>query len=332
MQGPNLTNPSILVANTNLSTDRVKLPAATITQSNLFLLDSLQKKENAHLRAKLQSIIDLHPNLVVNRQIVYDYPNELLTDHSINLVENTDFENTEKVAAFTNASIVSLVSDTLNTQTNSLKISLGTCRQVSTFTVASHRMTRFSYNTSKETSSTPPTSPEQQPDSETQTKYVSMVLRAPTANLLKLQNQLVENVLAGLHNAIDQKSFVFGAGFCEAYLSNLFMSKYWQLSSSSSHMDKPQQLVFLALATVFQKYIAILANNASFDGSSLGAELVSSQKIDSSNSFGLDLSSGAVVSNDSIPVMENVSLKLSIINAAIETVVMILRIDSILYN
>ncbi|KAI7834359.1 chaperonin Cpn60/TCP-1 family [Kickxella alabastrina] len=92
----------ILVANTPMDTDKVKVFGAKIKVSDTAQLADLERAEREKMRAKVQKIAALGINVFVNRQLIYNWPEQLFADAATGLVTGgeiaSSFDNPELIA------------------------------------------------------------------------------------------------------------------------------------------------------------------------------------------------------------------------------------------
>ena len=73
------------------------------------------------MKKKIDKISHFGINTFINRQLIYDYPEQLFTDYGINSIEHADFEGVERLALVTGGEVVS-------TFDNPEKCKLGECK------------------------------------------------------------------------------------------------------------------------------------------------------------------------------------------------------------
>lgn len=72
------------------------------------------------MREKVQRILDHGINCFVNRQLIYNFPEELFADAGVMAIEHADFDGIERLALVTGGEIASTFEDPSN-------VMLGTC-------------------------------------------------------------------------------------------------------------------------------------------------------------------------------------------------------------
>ena len=59
------------------------------------------------MRTKIDKILAYKPDVFINRQLIYNYPEQLLAQHGIMVIEHADFDGVERLSAVLGAEILS---------------------------------------------------------------------------------------------------------------------------------------------------------------------------------------------------------------------------------
>ncbi|KAJ3017405.1 hypothetical protein NUW54_g589 [Trametes sanguinea] len=102
-----LENAKILIANTSMDTDKIKVFGARIKVDSTGKLAELERAEREKMKAKVDAIAAHGINCFVNRQLIYNYPESLLAEKGIMTIEHADFEGVERLALVTGGEIAS---------------------------------------------------------------------------------------------------------------------------------------------------------------------------------------------------------------------------------
>ena len=78
------------------------------SKSKILICDSLQvadieKAERDKMRSKVEAIIGHGINCFVNRQLIYNFPEEIFADAGVMAIEHADFDGIERLALVTGA-------------------------------------------------------------------------------------------------------------------------------------------------------------------------------------------------------------------------------------
>jgi chaperonin GroEL (HSP60 family) len=96
-QPKRIENAKILVANTAMDTDKVKIYGARVRVDSMSKVADIEAAEKQKMREKVQKIIAHGINCFVNRQLIYNFPEELFADAGILAIEHADFEGIERL-------------------------------------------------------------------------------------------------------------------------------------------------------------------------------------------------------------------------------------------
>ena len=72
-----ITNAKILIANTPMDTDKVKIFGARVRVDSMDKLSAIEAAEREKMKAKCDKIIAHGCNVFVNRQLIYNYPEQV---------------------------------------------------------------------------------------------------------------------------------------------------------------------------------------------------------------------------------------------------------------
>jgi len=119
-----LENANILIANTcesieipfrhlihalhiAMDTDKIKIFGARLKVDSTGKLAELERAEREKMKAKVEAIATHGINCFVNRQLIYNYPESLLAEKGILVIEHADFEGVERLSLVTGGEIAS---------------------------------------------------------------------------------------------------------------------------------------------------------------------------------------------------------------------------------
>lgn len=87
-----ITNARVMVANTSMDNDKVKIYGAKVKVDSVAKVAEIEEAEKMKMKLKVDKIINHNINCFINRQLVYNYPEQLLTKAGISVIEHADFE------------------------------------------------------------------------------------------------------------------------------------------------------------------------------------------------------------------------------------------------
>jgi T-complex protein 1 subunit beta len=110
----------ILVANTSMDTDKIKIYGSRVKVDSIDKIASIEQAEKAKMKDKVDRILTHNCNVFINRQLIYNYPESLFAERGVMAIEHADFEGVERLAAV-------LGGDVVSTFDNPDKVTLGEC-------------------------------------------------------------------------------------------------------------------------------------------------------------------------------------------------------------
>ena len=97
----------ILIANTAMDADRVKIFSTSVKTDDTAEVARIESAERERMFAKCKKIIDHGVNVFINRQLIYNLPEQFFADHKVAAVEHADFEGVERLALVLGGEVVS---------------------------------------------------------------------------------------------------------------------------------------------------------------------------------------------------------------------------------
>lgn len=131
-----MENARILIANTPMDTDKIKVFGSTIKVDSMSKIAELEVAEKEKMKDKVNKILAHKCNVFINRQLIYNYPEQLFADAGIMAIEHADFQGVERLALVTGGEIVS----TFDTPD---KVKLGKCNVVEEIMIGEETLLRF---------------------------------------------------------------------------------------------------------------------------------------------------------------------------------------------
>jgi len=136
-QPKRIENAKILVANTAMDTDKVKIYGARVRVDSMSKVAEIEGAEKEKMREKVKKIIGHGINCFVNRQLIYNFPEELFADAGILAIEHADFDGIERLALVTGGEIAS-------TFDNPESVKLGQCKLIEEIMIGEDKLIHFS--------------------------------------------------------------------------------------------------------------------------------------------------------------------------------------------
>ncbi|KAI4099705.1 MAG: hypothetical protein L6R37_005849 [Teloschistes peruensis] len=295
-QPKRLENAKILVANTAMDTDKVKIFGARVKVDSTGGLAKLEEAEREKMKQKVEKIKAHGINCFVNRQLIYNRPEQLFSDAGIVSIEHADFDGIERLALVTGGEIAS-------TFDHPEMVKLGHCDLIEEVLIGEDTLIKFSGVAAGEA--------------------CTIVLRGATEQLLDEADRSLHDALAVLSQTVREPKTTLGGGCAE-----MVMAKAVELEAPNVAGKKA--IAVEAFAAALRQLPTILADNAGFDSSDLIAKL-KKEIYNGKTSSGLDLliAGGGIADMREKGVIESYKLKRAVVSSAAEAAELLLRVDSI---
>lgn len=106
-QPTRVENAKILIANTSMDTDKIKIYSSRVKVDSLDKVADIESAERQKMKAKVDKIAAHGCNVFVNRQLIYNYPESIFAEKGIMAIEHADFDGVEQLAAVLKGEVVS---------------------------------------------------------------------------------------------------------------------------------------------------------------------------------------------------------------------------------
>ena len=106
-QPKRIENARILIANTPMDTDKIKVFGSRVKVDSVAKVAELELAEKEKMKDKVDLILKHNINVFINRQLIYNYPEQLFADAGVMAIEHADFDGIERLALVTGGEIVS---------------------------------------------------------------------------------------------------------------------------------------------------------------------------------------------------------------------------------
>jgi len=284
-QPKRLEKAKILIANTSMDTDKVKIFGARVKVSSTSKLADLEKAEKDKMKAKVEKIKAHGINCFINRQLIYNWPEQLFTDAGIMSIEHADFDGIERLALVTGGEIAS-------TFDHPEQVKLGYCDLIEEVLIGEDTLIKFSGVAAG--------------------KACTIVLRGASEQLLDEAERSLHDALAVLSQTVQEPRTTLGGGCAE-----MLMAKAVEVAAT--RVEGKRQTAVTAFAIALRQLPTILADNAGLDSGDLVARLRKAI-YDGMTTYGLDLMTpgGGITDMRELGVIESYKLKRAVVNSASE--------------
>lgn len=294
-QPKRIEDAKILIANTAMDNDKIKIFGSRVQVDSTEQLAEIEKAERDRMMDKCKKIANHGINCFINRQLIYNLPEQFFSDNGIMAIEHADFEGIERLALVTGGEIVS-------TFDHPDRVKLGHCKLIEEVMIGEDKVIRFTGVERGEA--------------------CTIVLRGATKHLLDEAERSLHDALCVLvHAASTETRTVYGGG-----CSEMLMAK--AVEEYSKTMSGKQALALEAFARALRAIPKIIADNGGFDSSELVSQL-KALHYEGKSTYGLDMNQGTVGDMAELGILESYRVKRQVLMAASEAAEMILRVDEI---
>lgn len=284
-QPKRIENAKILVANTAMDTDKVKIFGARVKVESTGKLAELEKAEREKMKQKVDRIKSHGINCFVNRQLIYNWPEQLFSDAGIASIEHADFDGVERLALVTGADITS-------TFDHPDQVKLGHCDLIEEVIIGEDTLIRFSGVAAG--------------------RACTIVLRGATEQLLDEAERSLHDALAVVSQTVVSPKTTLGGGCAEMNMAKA-------VDQAAHNIAGKKAIAVDSFAKALRQLPTILADNAGLDSSDLVSRLRKSI-YNGMTSSGLDLLTpgGGVTDMRELGVVESYKLKRAVVSSASE--------------
>lgn len=294
-QPKRIENARILIANTPMDADKVKIYAARVRVDAVSKVADLETAEKEKMKAKVEKILKHNINVFINRQLIYNYPEQLFADAGIMAIEHADFEGVERLALVTGGEIVSTFD-----LPDSVK--LGRCDLIEEVIIGEDKLLKFSGVALGEA--------------------CTIVLRGATQQILDEAERSMHDALCVMAQTIKETKTVFGGGASEMLMANA-------VSKLAARTPGKEAVAIEAYAKALRTLPMTIADNGGYDSAELVAKL-RAYHTDDKIRYGLDMENGEVGDMQALGITESYRVKQQVLVSGSEAAEMIVRVDSIL--
>uniref|UniRef100_A0A9J8AR48 T-complex protein 1 subunit beta n=1 Tax=Cyprinus carpio carpio TaxID=630221 RepID=A0A9J8AR48_CYPCA len=271
-QPKRIENANILIANTGMDTDKIKI-----------------------FGSRVERILKHGINCFINRQLIYNYPEQLFASAGVMAIEHADFVGVERLALVTGGEISS-------TFDHPELVKLGHCKLIEEVMIGEETLIHFSGVDMGEA--------------------CTIVLRGATQQILDEAERSLHDALCVLAQTVKETRTVFGGG-----CSEMLMAK--AVSDLANRTPGKEAVAMESFAKALRMLPTIIADNAGYDSAELVSQLRAAHQ-DNKSTFGLDMSQGAVGDMAALGITESFQVKRQVLLSAAEAAEMILRVDNII--
>eukprot|EP00897_Mesotaenium_endlicherianum_P008137 jgi/Mesen1/7351/ME000377S06565 len=294
-QPKRIENAKILVANTAMDADKVKIYGARVRVDAMSKVADIEAAEKTKMKKKVEKIIAHGVNCFVNRQLIYNYPEELFSDAGIMAIEHADFDGIERLALVTGGEISSTFDDPAN-------VKLGRCDVIEEIMIGEDKLIKFSGVAMGEA--------------------CTIVLRGASSHVLDEAERSLHDALCVLSQTVQDSRVVWGGGWPEVMMAG-------HVDELARRTPGKKSMALESFASALRAIPSIISENAGLDSADLVTQLRAAHSQEGCTA-GIDVISGAVGDMEARGIYESFKVKQAILLSATEAAEMILRVDEII--
>eukprot|EP01055_Gregarina_sp_Pseudo9_P003074 Gregarina_sp_Pseudo_9__3073@NODE_326_length_3153_cov_14_414579_g306_i0_p1_GENE_NODE_326_length_3153_cov_14_414579_g306_i0NODE_326_length_3153_cov_14_414579_g306_i0_p1_ORF_typecomplete_len548_score158_97Cpn60_TCP1/PF00118_24/1_4e153TPR_MalT/PF17874_1/8_6TPR_MalT/PF17874_1/1_6_NODE_326_length_3153_cov_14_414579_g306_i0461644 len=290
-----MTNCKVMVANTPMDADKIKIFGAKVAAEDFDSVAQIESAEKEKMKGKVDRILSYGCNVFINRQLIYNYPDQLFKDAKIMAIEHSDFDGMERLAAALGAEILSTF-DTPNEE------KLGVCEKIEEILIGEDRAIRFSGCKQREA--------------------CTIVLRGASEHVLDEAERSLHDALAVVSQTCQEPAVVYGGGAAEMAMAD-------SVDRLARTVEGRKSLAIEAFAESLRQVPTVLLDNGGFDSAEVVAKLRALHTSGSKQS-GVNADIGDVGDMKELGIFESYKSKLSQLVSAVEAAEQIIRVDDVI--
>lgn len=294
-QPKRVENPKIMVANTAMDTDKIKIFGGKVKATSMTEVVDIEEAEKQRMLKKCEKIVKHGINVFIDRQLIYNLPEQYFAEHGVMAIEHADFDGMERLSLVLGAEIAS----TFDTPE---RVKLGSCKLIEEIFLGEDKALHFTGCAMNEA--------------------CTIVLRGASTHILDEAERSLHDALCVLQQTVKESRTVYGGG-----CSEMLMAK--AVDELAVKTAGKKALAVEAFARALRQLPTIIADNAGYDSADLVAQLRAAHH-QGQPTMGLDMAQGTVGDMVQLGILESFRVKEQVLNAASEAAEMILRVDHIL--
>lgn len=292
----------VLIANTPMDTDKVKIYGARVRVDSMAKVAEIEAAERDKMKKKCEKILAHGCNVFVNRQLIYNYPEELFAEAGCVSIEHADFDGVERLALVLGGEIVSTFDDPQNAK-------LGTCKRIEEIMIGEDRLIHFSGVALGEA--------------------CTIVLRGASTHLLDEAERSLHDALCVLNATVQAPKVIYGGGWAETRMAQA-------VDELAAKTPGKKSLAVSAFARALRALPLTICDNAGLDAAEIVANLKAAHAASSPTAdgemcrAGVDVIRGEIGDMRDLGILESLRVKRQVLLSATEASETILRVDSLI--
>jgi len=263
-------NCRVMVANTPMDHDKIKIMGSKVRTDSIKDIGELEEAERRKMKNKVNKILAYKPDVFINRQLIYNYPEQLLAEAGCMVIEHADFDGMERLSAVLGSTILSTFDDPENLE------ALGTCELIEEIMIGEDKVIKFAGCSRNEA--------------------CTIVLRGSGQHILDEAERSLHDAICVLVSAVKNHKVIYGGGNAEMRMSLAVDELAKEMSGKSS-------LAVEGFAAALRALPSIICENGGYDA----AEIVTNLRSEIHNgntSYGINMFGGEVADMKDLGVTE----------------------------
>ncbi|XP_069485512.1 T-complex protein 1 subunit beta [Ambystoma mexicanum] len=294
-QPKRIENAKILIANTGMDTDKIKIFGSRVRVDSTAKVAEIEQAEKEKMKEKVDRILKHGINCFINRQLIYNYPEQMFAAAGVMAIEHADFAGVERLALVTGGEIAS-------TFDHPELVKLGSCKLIEEVLIGEDKLIHFSGVAMGEA--------------------CTIVLRGATQQILDEAERSLHDALCVLAQTVKDNRTVFGGGCSEMLMANA-------VTHLASRIPGKESVAMESFAKALGMLPIIIADNAGYDSADLVSQLRAAHT-EGKSTYGLDMNHGTIGDMAELGITESFQVKRQVLLSAAEAAEMILRVDDII--
>ncbi|XP_051886065.1 T-complex protein 1 subunit beta [Pristis pectinata] len=294
-QPKRIENAKILIANTSMDTDKIKIFGSRVRVDSTAKVAEVELAEKEKMKEKVDQILKHGINCFINRQLIYNYPEQLFGAAGVMAIEHADFSGIERLALVTGGEIAS-------TFDHPELVKLGHCKVIEEVMIGEDKLLHFSGVELGEA--------------------CTIVLRGATQQILDEAERSLHDALCVLAQTVKETRTVYGGGCSEMLMAQA-------VSQHAVRTPGKEALAMESFAKALAMLPTIIADNAGYDSADLVAQLRAAHA-EGKTTYGLDMTNNTIGDMAALGITESFQVKRQVLLSASEAAEMILRVDNII--
>nr|KAF6451923.1 chaperonin containing TCP1 subunit 2 [Molossus molossus] len=294
-QPKRIENAKILIANTGMDTDKIKIFGSRVRVDSTAKVAEIEHAEKEKMKEKVERILKHGINCFINRQLIYNYPEQLFGAAGVMAIEHADFAGVERLALVTGGEIAS-------TFDHPELVKLGSCKLIEEVMIGEDKLIHFSGVALGEA--------------------CTIVLRGATQQILDEAERSLHDALCVLAQTVKDSRTVYGGGCSEMLMAHA-------VTQLASKTPGKEAVAMESYAKALRMLPTIIADNAGYDSADLVAQLRAAHS-EGKTTSGLDMKEGTIGDMAILGITESFQVKRQVLLSAAEAAEVILRVDNII--